>query len=231
MRLTIACTVITTIYLHYAKDWVAILKEDLDHDGMTVDDIAQFRKGDYSDANKDIQRYWCHVMLHFLPCVCSNYHKWDIKKNTPISVVTHATDEALVLWFLKCYIKDWDKMYEDQQQRVQDENPMNKRSRKVGKHKSVEEIGEYLKLHASIKFARNEKGNGWDEALMVEAIFQHEHVHNVTLPDSMPNAQLTNQVAKKTYVMPYSDNEDDETSLDGSATNGDTSSDLNNVAV
>ena len=128
-------------------------------DGITVDEITQFRKGNYKNADKDVQRKWCQVMLHFLPCVCSKYHKWDIKKYTPISQVTHATDEALVLWFLKCYIEDWDKMYEDQL-KIQDTNQTNKRRRKEGKHKSMEELGEYLKLHAIIKLARNERANG-----------------------------------------------------------------------
>ena len=183
-------------------------------DGITVDEITQFRKGNYKNADKDVQRKWCQVMLHFLPCVCSNYHKWDIKKNTPISQVTHATDEALVLWFLKCYIEDWDKMYEDQQ-KIQDTNQTNKRRRKEGKHKSREELGEYLKLHASIKMARNERANGWDEALMEEARIQENQNHSMAFPDRMPDGTSGNQAAKKTYVMPYSDSEDEMESLDG----------------
>ena len=153
-------------------------------------------------------------MLHFLPCVCPNYHKWEIKKSTPISQVLHATDEALVLWFLKCYISDWDKMYEDTR-RVQDVHEANKRRRKEGKHKSNAQLGEYLNLHASIKMARNERGKGWEEALLEEAIIQHEHIHNMALPDSMPNAPSANQPTKNLYVMLYSDNEDDLASMDG----------------
>jgi hypothetical protein len=149
------------------------------------------------------------VMLHFLPCVCSSYHKWDVKKNTPISEVTHATDEALVTWFLKCYIADWDKMYEENLQK-QDTVQANKRRRKEGKHKSNEELGKYLDLHASIKQARNEQaGKDWDEALMGEARLQDERNHNIALPDSMPNAPLADRVAKKTYVMVLSDDEED----------------------
>jgi hypothetical protein len=82
-------------------------------DGITVNEITQFTKGTYENANKDVQRKLCQVMLHFISCVCSNYCKWEIKKNTPVSQVTHATDKELVLWFLKCYTEDWDKMYED----------------------------------------------------------------------------------------------------------------------
>lgn len=154
------------------------------------------------------------MMLHFLPCVCSNYHKWEIKKNTPVSQVTHATDEALVLWFLKCYIQDWDKMYVDKQI-LQDSDQANKRRRKEGKHKSSEELGEYLKLHASIKLARNEKGNGWEEALMEEARSQDENIHKMALPDSMQNAPSANRAAKKMFIMMYSDNEEDLEIQDG----------------
>ena len=120
------------------------------------------RRGQYKDADPNIQRKWCQVMLHFLPCVCPNYHKWDIKKSTPISQVSHATDKALVLWFLKCYIADWDKMYEETL-RMQDIHEACKRRRKEGKHKSNVQLGEYLNLHASIKMARNERGKGWEE--------------------------------------------------------------------
>jgi hypothetical protein len=185
-------------------------------DGITVNEISQFRKGAYENADKDIQRKWCQVMLHFLPCVCSNYHRWEIKKNTPVSQVTHATDEALVLWFLKCYTEDWDKMYEDKQQ-IQEASHTNKRRRKEGKHKSMEELGEYLHLHASIKQARSERANGWDEALMEEARVQENKNHSMALPDSMPNGTSANQAAKKTYIMPYSDSEDE---MEGHDENG-----------
>ena len=157
-------------------------------------------------------------MLHFLLCVCCSYHKWEIKKNTPISQVLHATDKALVLWFLKCYIANWDKMYEDTL-RVQDVREAKKRCRKEGKHKSNAQLGEYLNLHANIKLARNKRGKGWEEALMDEARIQHEHIHNMALPDSMPNAPLANQATKKKYVMLYSDNEDDLASMDGNERN------------
>ena len=54
---------------------------------------------------------------------------------------------------------------------------------------------------------------------MEEARFQHEHIHNIAFPDSMPNAPSANQATKKTYVMLYSDNEDDLASLDGNERN------------
>ena len=195
-----------------------MLKEDGMQDRITQTEIEQFRKGNFKDADPNVKRKWCHVMLHFLPCVCSGYHKWDIKMNTPISQVTHATDEALVTWFLKCYIADWDKMYAETLQ-IQDQENANKRRRKEGKHKSSEELGEYLDLHASIKLARNEKGKGWDDAVMLEARLQNERINNMALPDSIQNAPTAYQVPKKTYVMLFSDNDDDDLpSQDGNET-------------
>jgi hypothetical protein len=111
------CFVHCKLLIPFVTEWEALFKEDGLQD--TINEITQFWKGKYEDADPDVQRKWCHVMLHFLPCVCSSYHKWEIKKNTPISQVTHATDEALVTWFLLCYISDWDKLYEDRLQ-VQD---------------------------------------------------------------------------------------------------------------
>jgi hypothetical protein len=83
----------------------------------------------------------------------------------------------------------------------------------------MEELGEYLKLHASIKLARSERVNGWDEALMEEARIQENQNHSMALPDSMPNGTSANQAAKMTYVMPYSDSEDAMESLDGNRGN------------
>jgi hypothetical protein len=200
---------------------VALFKEDGLQDRITINEISQFRKGKYEDADPDVQRKWCHVMLHFLPCVCSSYHKWEIKKNTPISQVTHATDEALVTWFLLCYISDWDKLYEDRLQ-VQETDQPNKRRRKEGKHKSNEELGKYLELHAGINQARKEQvQTGWEEALMEEARLQVDRNQNISLQDNMPNAPSANQqMAKRTYVMIMSEDEDEEMpSMVGNATN------------
>ena len=41
------------------------------------------------------------------------------------------------------------------------------------------------------------------------------HIHSKALPDSMPNGTSASQAAKKTYVMPDSDSEDNLASLDG----------------
>ena len=54
---------------------------------------------------------------------------------------------------------------------------------------------------------------------MEEARNQENHIHSMTLPDSMPNGTLASQAAKMTYVMPYSDSEDNLASLDGNRGN------------
>jgi hypothetical protein len=104
-------------------------------------------------------------------------------------------------------------MYEDQKI-IQEANHTNKRRRKEGKHKSMEELGEYLKLHASIKLARSEGANWWDEALMEEARIQENQNHSMALLNSMPNGTSANQAAKKTYIMLYSDSKDEMESHD-----------------
>ena len=94
---------------------------------------------------------------------------------------------------------------------MQDTDQPNKRRRKEGKHKSNEELGKYLDLHVGINQARKEQAQtGWEEALMEEARLQVERNQNISLHDSMPNAPSANQLAKKTYVMLLSDDEEDE---------------------
>jgi hypothetical protein len=55
---------------------------------------------------------------------------------------------------------------------------------------------------------------GGDKALMEEARIQENQHHSMSLPDSMPNGTSANQAAKKTYIMPYSDSEDEMESHD-----------------
>lgn len=189
-------------------DFVGKLNDDGVQDGITLQEIAKFRQGDYKDAEPEVKRKWCHVMLHFLPCVCVGYQKADIKRSTSISEVSHATDEALVLWFLQCYVADWDEMYEKS---MQNQEPEIKRRRKEGKHKSTEKISAYIQLHARVKAARKGvEAKGWDDAVMDEALLQEDRQHNRVLADSMPNAALANVVAKETNVLEFTDDEEAE---------------------
>jgi hypothetical protein len=80
----------------------------------------------------------------------------------------------------------------------------------------------FLDLHAGINQARKEQAQtGWEEALMEEARLQVDCNQNISLHDSMPNAPSANQqLAKKTYVMLLSEDEDEEMpSMVGNATN------------
>jgi hypothetical protein len=52
-------------------------------------------------------------------------------------------------------------------------------------------------LHAKVELARNERGSGWDEALMEQARIEERNNHNITFPDSMPNAPSAYRAAKK----------------------------------
>ena len=70
-------------------------------------------------------------------------------------------------------------------------------------------LGEYINLHERINQDRRDKIQGWDEALMEEARIQAEKTGKNTEKDEMQNAPEDRPSMKRTYVMLYSDNEDD----------------------
>ena len=205
---TTPCSLHFTILLN-CQDWIQNLPEGHTA-GITPADIEKFRVGKFNNADEDVKKKWCHVMLHFLPCVCSTYSKWDIKKTRPVSKVSDVSDEALVLWFLQFYVSDWDlKISEDREANPHPE----KRRKKEGKHKSQSELGEFLEMYERVKKARKETGNGWDEAIMEEAELQSSKSHQLrtVFTDGMPSAALaSNPVVAKILVMPMADSDDDD---------------------
>jgi len=177
---------------------------------ITVADIAKFRVGSFNNADEDVKKKWCHVILHFLPCVCSTYSKWDIKKTKPVSEVSDVSDEALVLWFLQFYVSDW--VLQISEDREANPSPQ-KRRKKEGKHKSKSELSEFLKIYERVASARKETGNGWDKALMEEAKLQntsHQQQKNGFTDGLPPSAALASNPVVAKIVMPMGDSDDDD---------------------
>ena len=175
---------------------------------ITVADIAKFRVGSFNNADEDVKKKWCHVMLHFLPCVCSTYSKWDIKKTRPVSEVSDVSDEALVLWFLQFYAPDW-VLQISEDPREANTHPK-KRRKKEGKHKSKSELGEFLQMYERVASARKETGNGLDEAIMEEAKLQNAQQLRKGFTDGIPSAPLASNPVVAKIVMPMGDSDDDD---------------------
>ena len=176
--------------------------------GITLADIKKFRVGSFKNADEDVKKKWCHVILHFLPCVCSTYSKCDIKKTRPVSEVSDVSDEALLLWFLQFYASDWAlQISEDQEANA----PPTKRHKREGKHKSKSELGEFLQMYERVAKARKETGNGWDEAIMEEAERQNR-IHQLKngFTDGIPSAPLASNPIVAKIVMPMADSDDDD---------------------
>jgi hypothetical protein len=134
---------------------------------LTKEEIRKFRKGDYNGASDEIKEKWCFVMLNFMPLVSPKYTKKDVKKTIPISECTHASDEALVLWLLYCYIDEWDSEIDDDNDGTTTRKCTNKR----GKHFSRTNLAEFLEILERITMSRNDPitGKGWDEPVKEEA--------------------------------------------------------------
>lgn len=185
-------------------------------DSITLADIEKFRVGSFNNADEDVKKKWCHVMLHFLPCVCSTYSKWDIKQSQPVSEVSDVSDEALVLWFLQFYASEWVlKISEDREANP----PPKKRPKKEGKHKSKSELGQFVQMYERVASARKETKNGWDEAIMDEAERQNSHQLTKGFADGIPSAPLASNPVVAKIVMPMGDSDDDDDGGTGSLKN------------
>ena len=144
------------------------LKSITGSDSITAVDVAKFRVGSYADADNATKRKWCHVMLHFLPCVCSNYTKWDVKQKQAASVVSTPSDEALVLWILQCYVSAWHV-------ELTIEPAAGRKRKQKGPHMSHMHLQLFKDMLDRVIAARKDSvtGSDWDLALMVEANHQN----------------------------------------------------------
>ena len=160
-------------------------------------DIEKFRVGNYADADEDTKTKWCHVMLHFLPCVCSNYTKWDIKQKQEASVVSTPSDEALVLWILQCYVSAWEE-------ELKKEPATGRKRKQKGPHMSHMHLQLFKDTLDRVIAARKDSLTGleWDLALMVEATRQQSRQENGGGFTDAIRAPAATQ-GKQKIIMPY----------------------------
>jgi hypothetical protein len=176
---------------------------------ITLQDINMFRVGKYAEAAADTKRKWCHVMLHFLPGVCSKYGKSDIRQATAASAVSTPSDEALVMWFLRFNAQVWEteKNSDDTtQEDNEDGAPATKKRKRKGPHMSQMNLQVFLHMlnDTSAKRMEEDGGKGWDDALMSAAKEEHisaSGVKGVAFDDALVGDGRDTEQAK--VVMPY----------------------------
>lgn len=135
-------------------------------------------------------------------------------------MVCSVTDEALIWWIMMCWVPDWEKeMMEDMGSESENSNPQTKNKepprkkqrKKPGKHYSATKLGEFCEFETHIKSARTDpkEGQGWDDALMKEALLKGKSKVASQFTDaSQAGVDVVKPVAKK-YVMTYYGRGDD----------------------
>ena len=152
-------------------DWLNITTELAHATAISLEDINKFRVGPYADATVDTKKKWCHVMLHFLPSVCSKYGKSDVRVAVAVSSVSTTSDEALVMWLLRFNAHDWETETTnndtpDTSQNDEVEAPPTRKRKKKGPHMSQVNLQEFLDMLNATAAKRGDGGSGWDDALM-----------------------------------------------------------------
>ena len=189
------------------------------------DNIKKFRVGPYADATVDTKKKWCHVMLHFLPSVCSKYGKSDIRQALPASAVSSPSDEALVMWLLRFNAEVWgkendkknkkdekdsdrqnDSLEEEEEEEDEATTAGTKKRKRKGPHMSQVNLQVFLDMlnETTAKRVEADGGKGWDDALMLAAK-EEAKSGNGAKADSFEDAIVgTGKATEKPRVcMPY----------------------------
>ena len=179
-------------------------------------DIGSFRVGRYEDADNNVQAKWCHVMLHFLPHICTAYLGWNFKKTKAVSSVATPSDEALLYWYLDCYVAGWEKEKEEADRRAEEQlgakDPADsrKKRKKEGQHYSRTKLGSFVKWLKVVDSARQDQdtGSGWDDALKAEATSQQAlertglQLQRASYGDAIPEGEAQMQITPL-VIIPY----------------------------
>ena len=197
-----------------STDWRS--KIPIGSNSITYNDIARFRVGKYENADKDVQAKWCLIMLHFLPHICTAYVGWNFKKTQSVSQVATPSDEALLYWYLECYVAGWEKDQQEEDDRRDTEQHSDaqtgarKKRKKEGQHFSRTKLKDFMVWLALVDNTRKDPdtGSGWDDALKAEATRQaleeagrtHGDTHGYG--DEIPVGQAEPQIVQD-LVMPY----------------------------
>lgn len=93
-----------------------------------------------------------------------------------MSEITTESDEAIVYWFMQYYVTGWETDQANKEKDVVEQTQPRKRRKKEGKHCSRTELGGFNDNLERISKARKDPitGNGWDDALQIEATRQQQ---------------------------------------------------------
>jgi hypothetical protein len=130
-----------------------------------VENVNQFRCGDFKKANEDVQKCWILFVGKIMPCINKNWNDDAVKISSFLSKHTTASDEALAMISIQKKMESW-KLGSDS---VGDDNtlasPASFKKKKSSRDKwTDEDIEKFYEQQVNISSLRKDPitGEGWD---------------------------------------------------------------------
>jgi len=167
--------------------------------------IQEFRKGKFEDKSDHVKKAWLFCMMELMCYINTAWAKVGIKRRKKLSVETTPSDEALIGWFLICYVEEWTR-------EVQEENAHFRASKKDGdmlpaklpkrhkrktEHYSRSKLFRYVELEKNIRFLRG-CSSDWDDAITAEA----ERCYSRKAPQRTESIVREQQKAEEAFDLP-----------------------------
>ena len=132
--------------------------------------IAEFRKGNYEDKDDNVKEAWLFCMMELMCYVNTAWARVGIKRTKKLWMKTTPSDEALVCWYLTCYVDEWTKEVEDENEHYSGakEAKLPRRFKRRTEHYSRTKLFRFVQLEREIKSLRG-ASRGWDDAITEEA--------------------------------------------------------------
>ena len=133
--------------------------------------VAEFRKGNYRDQTDHVKKAWLFSMMELMSYVNTAWARVDIKRTKKLWSATTPSDEALVGWYLICYVDEWTKEVEDEhthyttEQGTRPELP--RRFKRRVEHYSRTKLFKFVQLEKDVKSLRAGTRD-WDDAVAEE---------------------------------------------------------------
>lgn len=147
--------------------------------------IMEFRKGDYEEKEEHVKKAWLFCMMELMNYVNTAWARVGVKRTKKLWERTTTSDEALVSWYLLCYVREWTKEVEEEDAHNLNcpEKKLPKRVKRRTEHYSRSKLYHFFALEKEIHSLRG-TSRGWDDAITDEA----ERLYRKKVPASTTGA-------------------------------------------
>ena len=146
-----------------------------------------------------MKKAWLFCMMDLLNYVNTAWARVGIKRTKKLWAQTTTSDEALVSWYLICYVGEWTKEVEEEEAHyVQDTGTkLPKRVKRRTEHYSRSKLFRYIAMEKEIHSLRR-TSTGWDDAITDEA----ERLYREKVPTSKQGVSKEKKKPEEAFDLP-----------------------------